>query len=125
MTADQLLDAHTEALRNDPAYQAIWAMVQAEPEHLRLLRSMTIWHGGASRLRAMLNAAMHENGACQQAEMQLQAVHLLAWCIAQFQGESGAGDNYWEQFPQYEAACKLLQSAHSIGILKTKEVTNG
>ncbi len=32
----------------------------------------------------------------------------LAWAINTFQGESGCGDAYWEQFPEYRIACALL-----------------
>lgn len=35
----------------------------------------------------------------------------LQWCIRQMQGESGAGENYWEQFPEYVAACAAIESA--------------
>ena len=36
----------------------------------------------------------------------------LAWAINTFQGESGLGDNYWEQFPEYLAACALVADAN-------------
>lgn len=29
---------------------------------------------------------------------------LLAWCIRQFQGDSGAGESYWQTIPQYKIA---------------------
>ena len=32
----------------------------------------------------------------------------LAWAINTFQGESGCGDAYWGQFPEYLAARALL-----------------
>lgn len=32
----------------------------------------------------------------------------LTWAINTFQGESGCGDAYWEQFPEYRIACALL-----------------
>jgi len=37
----------------------------------------------------------------------------LAWAINTFQGESGMGDNYWEQFPEYITACALLSDTHA------------
>lgn len=37
----------------------------------------------------------------------------LTWAINTFQGESGLGDNYWEQFPEYLAACALLADANT------------
>ena len=37
----------------------------------------------------------------------------LAWAINTFQGESGLGDNYWEQFPEYVTACALVADANT------------
>ena len=37
----------------------------------------------------------------------------LKWAIDTFQGESGCGDAYWEQFPEYLAACALLADTQS------------
>jgi hypothetical protein len=35
----------------------------------------------------------------------------LKWALRQMQGESGAGENYWEQFPEYRAAWAALNEA--------------
>lgn len=53
-------------------------------------------------------------------ELRKRAVELLVWCVAQFQGESGAGESYWEQFPEYQAACKIVDAARRAGILEGK-----
>lgn len=33
------------------------------------------------------------------------------WAMTQLQGESGAGETYWEQFPQYKAGIKAIDDA--------------
>jgi hypothetical protein len=37
-----------------------------------------------------------------------EALKLLAWCIAQFDGTSGAGVNHWIQSPEYRRARELI-----------------
>jgi hypothetical protein len=37
-----------------------------------------------------------------------EAIKLLGWCIAQFDGTSGAGLNHWIQSPEYRRACELI-----------------
>jgi hypothetical protein len=49
--------------------------------------------------KAAFAAICAENAALRQS---------LAWAINTFQGESGCGDAYWEQFPEYVTACALL-----------------
>lgn len=39
---------------------------------------------------------------------QPETLKLLAWCIAQFDGTSGAGLNHWIQSPEYRRACELI-----------------
>jgi hypothetical protein len=34
----------------------------------------------------------------------------LAWFIAQFRGDSGTGEEYWQQFPEYKKAVLLLRN---------------
>jgi len=35
---------------------------------------------------------------------------LLAWFVAQFRGESGAGENHWKQFAEYEEAAAIVDA---------------
>lgn len=36
-------------------------------------------------------------------------LELLEWALCKFEGESGTGDSYWSQFPEYEEAGLLLR----------------
>jgi Zn-dependent oligopeptidase len=47
-------------------------------------------------------------------EQKTQSAELLAfanWAVAQLQGDSGAGHNYWEQFPEYKAGLLAIEKA--------------
>lgn len=39
----------------------------------------------------------------------------LLWCMAQFEGESGMGINYWEELPEYNEAVQALADARGEG----------
>lgn len=44
----------------------------------------------------------------------VRAIELLAWCIRQMEGESGASASYWEEFQEYRQAVLFLD-ARKIG----------
>lgn len=35
----------------------------------------------------------------------------VSWCIDQLQGDSGTGDSYWSEFPEYRAALAAYSKA--------------
>ena len=37
----------------------------------------------------------------------------LKWVVGQLQGDSGTGESYWEQFPEYRAACAAITKAEA------------
>lgn len=120
MTTDELLDAHMQRLRTDPGYSAIWQRANSRlyPD-MKLIVAMLAWAEQADGLRAM---AQHAGQAQSPSDAErnrtaIRLAELLAWCVAQFQGESGAGESYWEQFPEYEAACKIVDMARRAGII--------
>lgn len=118
MTTDELLDAHSQRMQSDPGYAAIWRRATALP-NMQLITAMLAWAEQADGLRALAQHAGQAQ-APSDAERNRSAIRLaelLAWCVAQFQGESGAGESYWEQFPEYEAACKVVEMARRAGII--------
>lgn len=34
----------------------------------------------------------------------------LSWCLKQMEGDSSASSSYWDQFPEYVAACRILRT---------------
>jgi hypothetical protein len=66
--------------------------------------------------RKVLNAIRDERDGQQPEKLVFQqakpaeseAIKLLAWFIAQFDGTSGAGVNHWIQSPEYRRACELI-----------------
>lgn len=37
----------------------------------------------------------------------------LQWCLAQMQGDSGTGDAFWDEYPEYRAAKRALETFRS------------
>ena len=117
MTSDQLLDAHTKRMQSDPGYVAIWHKAAALP-NMQLITAMLAWAEQADGLRALAQASGSESPSDDERNRTaIRLAELLAWCVAQFQGESGAGESYWEQFPEYGAACKIVDMARRAGVI--------
>ena len=117
MSTDKLLDAHCERLRTDPGYVAIWRRAHEQPNMGEIVM-MLAWAEQADGLRALAQSSGSESPSDEERNRTaIRLAELLAWCIGQFQGESGAGESYWEQFPEYEAACKVVDMARRAGII--------
>lgn len=52
-----------------------------------------------------------------QANVSNDLLTFARWAIAQFQGESGAGESHWEQFAQYRAGRRAVAKAEKGGEL--------
>ena len=47
----------------------------------------------------------------KQKELNAALLQGLRWAVGQFQGDSGTGHSYWEEFPEYLAAVHALEKA--------------
>jgi len=66
------------------------------------------------KLRCQKWTSDYQQGVKQLEIMQETHADLLEfarWTVGQLQGDSGAGHNYWEQFPEYLAGLNAISKA--------------
>lgn len=56
-----------------------------------------------------------EKGGMTEQEERQRMRHLLAWFIEQFQGESGAGENHWQRYPEFVEAQLIVRLGNTEG----------
>jgi hypothetical protein len=59
-------------------------------------------------VREILSAIRDERDGTPTEATEDEKTKLLAWCIRQFEGESGAGYNHWMQHPEFLRAKELI-----------------
>jgi hypothetical protein len=80
----------------------LWAEI-GEPEHAAQAAPPAVTGGLSFKEEA--ERLTYANPAINHREL----ANFAEWALGQFQGDSGTGHSYWEQFPQYISGVRAVQ----------------